>query len=480
MPKAIAIELSRSESRVLLARTTGVEVAVEQAFCVPMGASEEARGPDALEKAVVAALAERGISRLPAVGVVGRGDVELRLLHLPPAPDDELPDLVRFQAGQEFPNLEADAPLDFLPLDGGGEQPWRVLAAVLKPGVAERHQRICREAKLALTRLVLHPAAAASLAVRRRPEIGNGWCLLIDPLDGQAELTAILRGRVAFSRQVLVPDGLPGSDEAAEALCAEIRRTRAAAANQEAAPLPEPVLLFGHGADWPALAERLAGKLGVGVELVGPFTKANRPGAVESLAPDRQARFAALVGTLEDEAEDRAPSLDFLHPRRRPQPPSRRNQYAMGGLIAAGIVLAVLALNWVQSSRLRASIRQLQHESNALDRQVVEADKIISHAEDIGNWAAGEVVWLDELRWLSDSFTPAEDAMLTKLVAAVAGGRAEMRLDGLARSIDAASQLDRKLRDETHRLVGQTKSEDRSESRYQIQFRSTVQIERPQ
>ncbi|MDY0166969.1 MAG: hypothetical protein RBS80_10525 [Thermoguttaceae bacterium] len=480
MPRQIAIELSRSEARVLLVRTAGAEVTVEQAFCVPAELDDDANRAEALEKAVVAALAERGISRLPAVGVVGRADVELRLLHLPPAPDDELPDLVRFQADQEFPNLEADAALDFLPLDGGGDQPRRVLAAALKPDLAERFRRICGAAKLSLGRLVLHPAAAAALAVRRSAELASGWCLLIDVLDGQAELTAILRGGAAFSRQVFLPDGLPAGDEAAEALSIEVRRTRAAAANQEAAPMPEPAVLFGHGAEWSALAQRLAGQLGVGVELVDPFAGARGREAADDLAPGVRARFAGLMGALEDEAGERAPALDFLHPRKRPQPPSRRRAYVLGGLAAAAVVLTLLTANWIQSNRLRASIRDLQQESRSLDRQVAEADKMIGHADEIGKWVEGEVVWLDELRWLSENFTPAQDAMLTKLVAAAAAGRTEIRLDGLARSVDAASQLDRKLQDETHRLLGQTKSEDRSDSQYRIQFRSTVQIERPQ
>ena len=107
-----------------------------------------------------------------------------------------------------------------------------------------------------------------------------------------------------------------------------------------------------------------------------------------------------------------------------------------------------------------------------------EADKTVANAEEVGKWVSDEVVWIDELRWLSENFTPPQEAMLTKLVAAVAAGRAEMRLDGVASNIDAASRLDGQLQDKRHRLLGQTKSEDHSDSPYRIQFRSTVQIER--
>ncbi len=478
MPRYITLELSRSEARVLLVRISGTEIAVERAFCVPAPSGEEASGPEVFERAVAAALADRGLSRLPAVGVIGRSDVELRLLQLPPAPDDELPDMVRFQAAQEFPNLEADAVLDFLPQEGPDEGPRRVLAAALKPGAAERFARICGAAKLSLGRLVLHPAAAGSLALRLRPELEAGWFLLVDILDGQAELTALHHGRVAFSRHVLLPDAPPDSAEFAEALGAEVRRTRAAAANQEGTSLPEPLVVFGQADRQPAIAQQLGGIASTGVVWIDPFAATSDARAAADLAPDRRSRFAALIGAAVDEAEDRAPAVDFLHPRRRPQPASRRTTYMLAGLAAAGIVLAAMLLSWLDTRRLRTSIRDIQNESASLRTQVDAAEKTIRTAEEIGAWVNAEVVWLDELRWLSSSFTPAEDAMLTKLLARATDQA--MGLEGLARNESEADKLDRSLNDKTHRLVGHTKSENPSESRYRIQFRSTVQIERPQ
>lgn len=479
MPRHITLELSRSEARVLLVRTSGAEIAVEQAFCVPVPLAEEGGSPEAFEKAVVAALAEHGMTRLPVVGVVGRSDVELRLLQLPPAPDDELPEMVRFQAAQEFPNLASDAVLDFLPQEGPDDGPRRVLAVALKPGAAERFARICGAAKLSLARLVLHPAAAGSLAIRRRPELQAGWFLLVDILDGQAELTALRHGRVAFSRHVLLPDAPPDSAEFAEALSAEVRRTRAAAGNQEGASLPEPLVVFGQADRWPVLAEQFGSLASSAPEWIDPFTATTVSAPAAHLEPDRRARFAALVGAAADEADDRAPAVDFLHPTRRPEPAGRRNAYMLAGLVAACIVLAAMLLSWLDTRRLRASIRDIQQESASLGNQVEAAEKTIRTAEEIGNWVDAEVVWLDELRWLSENFTPAEDAVLTKLMAGAAD-QALMRLEGLARNESEAGRLDRSLNDATHRLIGHGKSENPTEGRYRIQFQSTVHIERPQ
>jgi hypothetical protein len=84
-------------------------------------------------------------------------------------------------------------------------------------------------------------------------------------------------------------------------------------------------------------------------------------------------------------------------------------------------------------------------------------------------------VWLDELRWLSERFPPAREAKLNKLHLS-AGERREMVLNGLARNVDAVTKLDNSLQDAVHQIVGKTKSENQSNSQYQIEFRSSVQI----
>ena len=478
MPRYLALELSRTESRLLLARAGSGGVAVEEAFCTPWNSDETSSSDAAVQDAaLIAALADRGLARLPVIGIVGRSDVELRLLQLPPAPDEELPDMVRFQAGQDFPNFEPDAALDFLPLEGAVDAPRRVLAAALKSPVAQRFMRICEAANLQLERLILHPAAAASLLLRRRPGLQTGWCLALDVLDGQAELTAIRDGRVVLSRQVLLPDGLPDNGDAAERFAAEIRRTRAAAANQEGLPLPQAVFVFGQGAPWTTFAKRLGDSLDLTVEPVDPFP-ANT--AVAEFDVDRQPRFAAMVGALADAGENRPPAFDFLHPRKRPEPPSRRNTYVLAGLAVAMLILAAMLINFLQARSLKADILRIQKEAKALEKRASEADKIVANAEEVGTWVNNEVVWLDELRWLSDNFTSSQDAMLTTLVATEGAGQPEIRLDGIARDVDAASRLDRQLQDKGHRLLGKTKSEDHSDARYRIQFRSIVQIEQPQ
>ena len=150
--------------------------------------------------------------------------------------------------------------------------------------------------------------------------------------------------------------------------------------------------------------------------------------------------------------------------------------FAIGGLAAASLVLALMALNWWQSASLKAEINGLRQQANGLRSQVEKADKIIAEGAEVANWLKMEVVWLEELAWLSRQFPKPEDAMLTNLSAASNGQRREMQLTGYARNVATVSELDGGLRDETHQVAGKTRNENRSESGYDIQFRSSVRI----
>ena len=93
----------------------------------------------------------RGLGRPDAVVAVGRSSIELRQLQLPPAAEDDLPDLVRFQAMREFNEFDERWLLDFLSIDSSGDSPREgnlprtVLATAIGPAASMpsrlRHRR---------------------------------------------------------------------------------------------------------------------------------------------------------------------------------------------------------------------------------------------------------------------------------------------------------------------------------------------------
>src|SRR4051794_27302046 len=128
MPQLLAIEWDDAEARVAMADVRRGSIVLEQAFAVTMSntgpgsQSGGAAGPisasgahdlGAIGRRLSEALAARGIKRGKTLIAVGRANIELKNLSVPPAPPDELPEMVRFQAEREFNTLADDWPLDF-------------------------------------------------------------------------------------------------------------------------------------------------------------------------------------------------------------------------------------------------------------------------------------------------------------------------------------------------------------------------------
>ena len=125
---------------------------------------------------------------------------------------------------------------------------------------------------------------------------------------------------------------------------------------------------------------------------------------------------------------------------------------------------------------LDSQIRDLQSESASLDRKVTEAAKVEKTAGEIRKWTAGDVVWLDELRRMSERFPPSQDAMLTQLQMLSGQAGSDITMEGLARNVEAVKTMEEKVQDTSRRMVSKDKSEDTSLSPYSLRFRSTLVI----
>ena len=87
-----------------------------------------------------------GLSAQSLWVVLPREDVVLRHLELPQAPDDELPDLVRFQASGRSTVPIDQLNLDFIPLPADARREGRdVLAATIPKTLTEQVRKLARE-----------------------------------------------------------------------------------------------------------------------------------------------------------------------------------------------------------------------------------------------------------------------------------------------------------------------------------------------
>jgi len=480
MARLLALEWNDTEARLAVASSRGEQVIIEQAFSVALSPPQPDTDQAAIDlsERIAAALAARGLGRMDTLVAVGRTNIELRRLSVPPAPDDELPELVRFQALREFTTFNEQWPLDFLPIDDTPEQSRTVLAAAIDPALVERIQETCRSAGLKPRRLILRPCAAASLLGRSQAAAPAEVRLLVDLLVDEADLTVIVDRKVVYLRTARLPGDPLSEATPTQALLSEIRRTIAAAQNQLGGRPVESIVLCGADEQHEELAEWLGEQLSLPAELFDPFGGLRLGSELRRGLPDQPGRFAPLLGALLDEFLQTPHAIDFLHPRRRPQAPGRRNTYALAGLAAATVVLAVFWYGWFQSGSLDREIRRLRLETTGLQKKITALSQEKKAADAIQKWASTEVVWLDELHWLVEKFPPAQEAMLTQLQLASGIDGGEMTMDGVVRNVETVKTMENNLRDDSHYLVGRDKGRQRSEEPYSIRFTSSLYVKR--
>lgn len=481
MPRWLAIEWDSSEARLAVAATRGRQWFIEDAFSValrPRGAAGESGEVD-IGTRIAAALGVRRISRVETLVAVGRASIELRQLSLPPAPDEELPELVRFQAMREFNELEDDWLLDFVPLDeGAADAPRTVLAAAIDSDLVAQIEQTCQRAGLKPSRLVLRAGAAASLYGRRAAAPGR-LTLLVDLLGDEVDLTVMIDRRVVFLRTTRLAEDPLEQAQSASVLVGEMRRTMVAAQNQLGGRRVEAIALCGAGPRHVALAAALAEALAVPVETFDPFEGFELGSELRRGLPDNPGRFAPLVGMLADEAEGTGHAMDFLHPRRKPPPPSRRNRIVAGAAAATLVVLGVLLWTHLQRQWLSDEVESLRRELPKWEQAAARAVKARDTAGLVGNWTATDVVWLDELARLSERFPAAREAMLRELSFGPGPKGGQIELEGLARTAESIAVVESALADETHRVLGKGSSEDRTNPNYAWQFATTVLVDQP-
>jgi len=493
----LALEWSETEARLAVASRRGDEVVLEHAFSIPLRpdakaqpedtdrtrpdqpdqAASESGGPQRpaeVGSQIAAALNARGIRKIDTLVAIGRANIELRQLTLPPAPDEELPEMVRFQALREFNALQEDWPLDFIPIDEDSGEPRNVLAAAISPELVEQIQRTCQTAGLRLRRLILRPCGAASLFCRRQADGLPKARLLVDLLADEADLTVMIDRKVIFLRTARLP-GEPLSDaESGQALLGEIRRTMAAVHNQLGGRRVESIALCGRGPEHAALSQRLAERLGVPVELFDPFAGLALDAELARALPDHPARFAPLLGMLVDELQQAPHAVDFLHPRRKPEPPSRIKQYVLAGAGLAAAVIALGGYGVVEYGRLSDEVAALEVKVKEWEGRAAEAAKLQKTAAEIQTWLGGDPVWLDEFVWLSERLPPAQEVMLTQIQAGSTPRGGEIKIEGLARSVESLKAMQERLRDGEHRLVGREAGEGGTQKEYPLRFSSSV------
>ena len=483
MARFLALEWDNREARVAVASSRGSDILVEHAFSVPLGTRDGEEksdsSPAAIGERIGAALTQARIRTPEALVAVGRSNIELKQLTLPPVPEEELPDMVRFQAMREFHSLAENWPLDFLPISESGQESRSVLAAAMSPELLAQFEQVCQSAGCNATRLVLRPCAAASLFLRRGDSTAEPVRLLVDLLNEEADLTVLVDRDAVFLRTARLPAAALSDPDACRPLVAEIRRTLAAAQNQLVGRKIEAIYVCGNQSEHAAMISRLEQELNLPTRLFDPLAGLQIDAALKKNLPANIGRFAPLLGMLADEIEEVRHGMDFLPPRRKPEPPSQRNRYAVYGLALCAVLLLGAFLVWQRLATLDAEIAKLQADLKAYDPVIKSSQEVEKGVAEIKKWSISDITWLDEIRELSEEFPSSQEAMVTQLRLSQHAEGGLMTLDGLVKEASTLDTLQSRLRDERHSVEDKEWQQDDEVKQYGWQFKSEIVVKPP-
>lgn len=483
MARFLALEWDNREARVAVAAERGSEILVEHAFSVPLGARDGEEksdsSPAAIGERIGAALTQARVRSAEALVAVGRSNIELKQLTLPAVPDEELPDMVRFQAMREFHSLAENWPLDFSPISDSGPDNRSVLAAAMSPDLLATFEQVCASAGTKASRLVLRPCAAASLFLRRPEATAEAVRLLIDLLNEEADLTVLVNRDAIFLRTARLPAAALTDPEHCRPLVGEIRRTLAAAQNQLVGRKVEAIYVCGNQSEHAEMISRLEQELSLPTRLFDPLAGLQIDSSLQRNLPASIGRYAPLLGMLADEIEQVQHGMDFLHPRRKPEPPSQRNRYTAYGLALCVTVLLAAFMIWQRLSALDAEIAQLNQDLKAYEPVVKSSAEVEKAVAEVKKWSVSDITWLDELREMSEKFPASQDVMLTHVRFGHHGEGGLMTIEGLVKDASTIDLLQNRLRDERHIVELKETTQDNDIKQYGWQFKSEVVVKPP-
>ena len=452
MTKKLAIDWDDTELRIVSANCSGSNVTVTDAALIPIKDGD-------VTTTLREAIKQRRLENTEALVAIGRGKAELRELQLPPVPEDELPDMVRFQAIRSFASAGDSATVDYLITKRSSES-ISMLAAAVGPVQLNEIEKTCQAASLTTKRVALRPLAAAALYLGKQKSI-SGETVLIDLLASDAEIVVARNGKVIFVRTVRMPTT---PEARSKALAGELRRSLMACDSDGS---PEKVVLWGRESVHRGDIEQLSEAIGGNVEVVDPFSLVNVDAGVTDKLPDHIGRLAPLVGLLSSDESGSDRLIDFLNPRKRvieePNPFVRI-------LMIAAPVAAVLLLGFFayrNLSDLDQKIATLSKANGNMKADVDRAEESLSRTDIVDQFLDGNVNWLDEIRSLAGKM-PDSDELIVKSIVATANTRSALvrgpasgtigggtlHVTGAVTEKEVIDRFEYALRDENHTVVG--------------------------
>ena len=383
-----------------------------------------------------------------AIVTLPRETVVLRRLELPDAPDDELPQMVRFQASTKSSLSLEELALDYIPFARRDGSPTRdVLLAMVPQATISAIREFVTGVGLELIAVRMSPIGSTELAIRSHPQTSDDLkaaTLLLARHGDRVEISLLHRGQLSFAHGARLND--VNAEQATAVILTEISRGMMSAQNQNLGVKVTQAILLGTEADFPGLAPLLQQRLNAPVSVIDPFSLVTVSGDVK-LAEQRSA-FAGVVGNLWSQVQPNVESVNFLAPR-KPAPKvdktlELRKKLGIGAAIAVAVVFLAC---WLHLRSLSETIDGHLDEINQIANNLKAGQKVLNDAKAIQEWVDTDRPVLDELMAFRSQLPKTERIYLSEWNYHAPQGKSKARISarGQAREQQDVIELQQKL-----------------------------------
>lgn len=409
--------------------TSSTGVQVRHAFEMPQPSGHE---QPALKEWFAHFLSEKKITTRQVIVTVPRESAVVRRLELPEAPDEELPQIVRFQAAAKSSLSLEDLALDFVPLPRREGLPTReVLLAMVPQTMVGAIRDFIDGDNRELLAIRLSPIGAAELVahIEGQKTVDHKSATLIVARHGErVEISVTWQRQLIFTHAARLAGDTPEEQNAV--ILTEVSRGLMSFQNLNLGFKLSEGYVLGAENDLPGLADALQKRLPITVQTVNPFSLVKvSPETLKAVS--HQSAYAGLVGAVWSQTQPLIEELNFLAPRKpviKPDTRKERTRQLAIGATAAALVFG--AIYWVVLAQLDAGIESRANKLIELDDALKKGQPTLAAAKTIEDWANEDTNVLEEMKRLETALPPTDRVYLTKLTISVPSGKTPGDMQG--------------------------------------------------
>ena len=417
---------------------------------------------------------DEGVGATKVVLLNPREAIVTRQLDLPDVPDDELPELVRFQAAVRSAAPVETLSLDYVPLPPGAYQGRRVLAFTHDRGRILEWQRALQSEGMELAGVLVSPIALAEFADRTRTVADDRTRLLISQRGNRVELSLVDSRTVVFSHGTRLFEGT-GSTHV-QPLQAELMRS---------------VVSLGQLHPGVEIGQVTYVPDGEPDEAVLTLLEQRFPGQVTTLRGTRMIAEAAqllghpsasLVGAALSLGTPLVQRLDLVNPRRpAPKSDTLRQKLIYGGT-AASLLLALLLAMWWRAVWARdAEIEFLTENVSTLATTLDKGKPLLAEAKAVDKWLTSVAPPIQSLATFQQTLPGTDRLYFTdlKLEPDPKAGRPRISGTAHARTRDDKESFEQGLRERGYDVQPKVANDNRKDPDYPVSFTLDIGMPAP-